>query len=368
MKKLLLIGIGLLISALIVAQVAVNPQLPPSGLRIKSQLWNLSLVNTTNGSLNVKVEMTMTDLSNNQRILSAVTNSFLLPRGMKQMQASNMMPINYNLVSAGYNVDASQDGFLPIGVFNICYTVINMNNDAHGGVAEACEAIEIEPVSPPQLVVPVDSEYVTMERPVFNWLPPTPAMLFTSLIYDWTLTEVYPGQTATEALQQNIPVLKQQNVRGNHLQYPISSPPLEKEKLYAWGVVAKNNSTPVGNSDVWTFRLQTKNTPTVNKAEYYVRLKREEDASFVVCDGLLRFEYFNEVNDSNVQVNVFDITKSRHESIKIPNANQVVRFGQNYLQMNLKTNQFKQEHIYLLELINARKEKWYLKFEYRKQD
>jgi hypothetical protein len=364
MKKLVLIVSSFLPAVFSFGQVALNPQIPPSGLRVKSQLWNLSLVNTSTATLQVRVEMTMTDVSNNQRVLSGVSNSIVLPRGMKQLQPSNLSPIVYNMIGAGYNIDPNPDGFLPLGIFNVCYTVINMNSDAHGAIAEACETAEIDAISPPQLVLPADKDTVTIDRPLFNWLPPSPTISFNGLLYDWTLTEIAPGQTAIEALQVNNPVLRMQNVRTNHFQYPISSPPLEKEKIYAWGVVAKNNTAPVASSDVWTFSLSSKKLTPISS--YYYQLKKGEDGSLVLCNGQLHYEYMNEANDKNVQISVYDITASRHEFVfesKLP-----LRFGQNLLQLELKKGKYTDKHTYLLELINSRQEKWYLKFEYRKPD
>ncbi len=60
------------------AQVVMQPQAPPLGLTIKPQLWNLALVNGTKESLDVRIEMVMTDISNNQRVLSASTRRFFI--------------------------------------------------------------------------------------------------------------------------------------------------------------------------------------------------------------------------------------------------------------------------------------------------
>ena len=205
MSKRIAFIIALFISALANGQVIVNLQLPPMGLSIKSQLWNLSLINTGTGDINVQVEMTMTDVSNNQRVLTGLSKNFVLPRGVKQVQATDVMPIIYTVGAPGYNLDGNPAGFLPIGIFNICYSIIKINNDGAERLGEECQTIEIEPLSPPQLVIPHDSEHVETTRPFFTWLPPSPYNLFNNLQYDWILVEVQPTQNAATALQQNIP-------------------------------------------------------------------------------------------------------------------------------------------------------------------
>jgi hypothetical protein len=368
MRIALLVWISLLLGATLKAQVTLNLQVPLSGLRLKSQLWSIALVNAAPENQNVQLEMTLTDVSTNQRILTGVTCFFSLPPGMKQLQPGDIMPVRYHVVASGYNMDNSPEGFLPVGIFTVCYTLSKINGDAVQAVAEACEPIEVEPLSTLQLILPADSEYVESARPVFSWTPLLPSNLFNSLTYDWVVVEVYPSQSAKEAIEQNVPLVKQLSIPSTHLQYSQASPPLDASKVYAWGVVAKNNINPVSSSETRTFRVKPNPQTASGNADYDAKLNRQEDASFVICNGLLRYEYRNEINDSVVTVSVFDITGSLHEAVKLEKE-EAVLFGQNRLQMNVgASRRFKDKHVYLLQLTNSQKEKWYLKFEYRKKD
>ncbi|WP_315819555.1 hypothetical protein [Paraflavitalea speifideaquila] len=62
-------------------QVVLNLQLPPLGLTIKPQLWNLSLINTSQQDMQVRIEMIMTDVATNQRVLTGTSKLIHLPRG-----------------------------------------------------------------------------------------------------------------------------------------------------------------------------------------------------------------------------------------------------------------------------------------------
>src|SRR5688500_13198285 len=223
-KKGLLFCIVLSLTVGMQAQVIMNLQLPPVGLTLKPQLWNFSLVNSGHGRVNVRVELIVTDVSTNQRILTGTSNLFVLAVGAKQVRPADVMPVTYSIGSPGYSVDPSPDGFLPIGIFNICYSVINQNNDAQETLSEECETVQIEPVSPPQLILPADNEPVLVTRPLFTWLPPSPFNSNNSLLYDWVLVEVQPTQSAADAIQQNIPVLAQRNMAVASIQYPLSMP------------------------------------------------------------------------------------------------------------------------------------------------
>jgi len=367
MRKFLIFLVSLLLVSRIQSQVMLTVQLPPQGVTIKSQLWNFTLINTSE-DIKVKMEIVVTDASNNLQVFTGVTRVFNLPKGTRQFRFTDVMPVNYNIVNPGYGVDPNPDGFLPIGVFNVCYSVIKVINDAFEPLTEECEVIDIEPISPPQLLTPVDSEYVEVTRPFFTWLPPAPINLFNALNYDWVLVEVMNMQSGAEAVQQNIPLYQQINLKSTNYQLPISGMELDTGKVYAWRVVAKNGSSSVANSEVWTFRIIKRfaNTPAKIVAGSYAKLRREEDGTMITCYGKVQYEYLNEINSSSLQVRLFDLSSQTRKQITLESSTQQIKYGQNFIDLDLSDiTGMKSGRIYLLELINAKGEKWYLKFQYR---
>lgn len=368
MKQKLLLIIVLMMVARLQAQVVITLQLPPLGLTIKPQLWNMSLINTTGASMNARLQMVMTDASTGQTVLTATTPNFLVTAGAKVINANTVSPVTYT-AGAGYTIDANPNGFLPVGVYNICYTITKWTNDASEPIADECVTAEVEPVSPPQLIQPGDSDQVIFRRPFFTWLPPTPYNTFSNLLYDYVLVEVQPTQSAADAIQQNIPVLLQSNISFTSLQYPLSMPELDTSKLYAWRVTAKNNLSPIANSEVWSFRIQKLSSDTFKSAGkgYYTQLRREEDASYVITGSMLRFLYLQEFNSNSVQVNITDISTTVHQTVQLDSSSLTVKYGANYLSLDLDGKGLTNKHMYLLDVTNERNEHWFLKFEYRLQ-
>lgn len=368
MKQKLLLIPGLIMGLSIKAQVVITLQLPPLGLTIKPQLWNMSLINTTGASMTAQLTMVMTDAGTGQTVLTATSPTFLLPTGAKAINANSVAPLAYT-VGAGYTVDANANGFLPVGVFNICYTLTRWSNDVSDQVAEECVTAEVEPISPPQLVQPGDSDRIIVRRPLFTWLPPTPYNTFSNLRYDWLLVEVQSTQSAADAIQQNVPVLVQSNITFTNLQYPLSMPELDTGKTYAWRVTAKNNGSPIANSEVWSFRLQqfTNDTFHASNTGYYAQLRRSPDASYIISSPVLRFSYLHELNSASVAIKITDISNATHSQVQLDSNSLAVKYGANYLSLDLSENGLIHKHLYLLELTNDRNEHWYLKFEYRQQ-
>lgn len=351
------------------AQVVINPQLPPGGLTVKSQLWNLSVVNTANGSIQAQVELSMIDAANNQTVMTATTRVMDLPKGMRQLHAGEAAPVTYNVLSADYHLDGSADGFLPVGTFQLCYSVIRVDLETSERVAEDCETVVIEPVSPPQLVNPPDSGETDLTHPLFNWLPPSPYQLFTNLTYDFSLVEVQPMQTAAEALQQNMPLDGQGHLTTATLQYPASLPALDTGKLYAWQVTARSGNAEVARSEVWSFRVKIP-PPDAAKTSpgYYTRLQQGDALGLTVCYGILRFEYLNETNDRQAPFRIYDISLPGRKEVLLDSALIDLHYGEHLGQLDLARGHILQDkHVYLFELINSRKEHWFIKFQYHHQ-
>jgi hypothetical protein len=371
MKQLFFFILSLACGVYAKTQVTMSIQLPPAGLTLKPQLWQLSLVNSGSTTMTVRVELIVREVSTSQIVFSGSSRPFSLAKGARQFIQRDMSPISYQYGNPGYRIDPNPDGFLPIGAFNICYTLLHLNSDAPETLAEECETIEIEPVGPPQLTLPEDEAQLIVRKPVFVWTPPTPFNSYSSLLYDLVLAEVNPLQSPADAIQQNLPILVKQNIQTALFQYPLSLPPLDTGKVYAWRITAKNNLSPIANSEVWTFTLReaTKDSVATKQSGYFARLQPRQDGTSFISDGILRFEYSNYVNSPAVDISITDISGKAREQLKLDSASYSVKYGQNFMQMDLRKNGgLKNGHVYLLELTNSQKEKSYLKFEYRKPD
>jgi hypothetical protein len=366
MRQKLLLILVLLMGECLQAQVVVTLQLPPLGLTIKPQLWNMAFVNTSGASVAVEIQMVMTDVGTGQMVLTATTPSIILPAGTKVINAGMVSPVTYT-AGAGYNIDANPNGFLPVGVYNICYTITRWTNDVSDQVADECVTAEVEPISPPQLMQPGDSDRVIVRRPFFTWLPPTPYNAFSNLLYDFLLVEVQPTQSGADAIQQNIPVYLQSNISFTSLQYPLSMPELDTGKIYAWRVTAKNNLSPIANSEVWSFTIQqpVSDTVRISNKGWYVSLRRSPDASYAISGSMLRFLYQHELNSPSVHIKVTDVSKSTQQNVPLDSSVLAVKYGANYVDLDLGNSGLVNKHMYVLTLVNDRNEVWYLKFEYR---
>lgn len=353
------------------AQVLVNIQVPSTGIMQKSQLWNLSLTNTSAVPLSIHIELMMIERSNSQQVLSASTPVIVLPVGFTQITNSILQPIQYNLLSSAYVMDANPAGLLPIGDFEVCYNILNHYSDAVDRIAEQCQDILIEPIAPPLLMLPSDQSTADQKNPLFTWLAPMPSFLFTQLKYDLDIVEVMSFQTATDAMQQNIPILQQKGIAGTSLLYPAGNAyQLQPQKQYAWRIIARNNEALVSQSEVWSFKVGESSLSKSMTGQFpYAKLQKTDIGGYAVFSNELKFDYLNETGDKKWMLKVIDLTSSMRETIPIDMDSIRLNRGQNLVKIDFSNDKrFLSGGFYLLEITNTRKEVWRLRFQFKRTE
>lgn len=352
-------------------QVIVTPQLQGNGVLQKQQLWDMLLTNSGTTSVMGHIQVVLGDNSTGQPILTGTGKTFSIAPGNLMINAAMMEPIQYTQLNGTYVIDPGPNGFLPLGNFSVCISYFRHESEAVQQIAEECQFIEVEPLSPPQLVMPWNESEQTEKTPLFTWLPPSPASFFSSLNYDLDLVEVFSGQSPSDAIQQNLPLLHQANIIPTSLLYPASAPALEFDKRYAWRISANSNGAVVSRSDIWDFTIKKEITSTTVKTNNlpYVKLSAGEQSAFALQVNYLKFEYVNEANDSTWNIKIYDLSMPSQDTVSIAWDSIPIKYGQNLVSRDIrKEQQFVDKHFYLLELKNQWGEQWRLKFEFRREE
>lgn len=371
MRKIFVLLFAVCFSVVVQAQVLVNLQLPVIGLSTKNQLWNMVLVNTGRETIQLRGSLIFTDQATNQVVMTASTSEFKLSAGSHVFQVADFSPIIYSIVNSSYGVDNNPNGFLPVGHFTVCYQFDRFVSDTYEKFVEECEMVEVEPVSPPQLIFPEDQAVLEFPQPVFSWLPPAPMNYFSQLSYDLRLVKLVGMQLPSDAIQQNIAIFSQQNIHTLSLAYPTSLPALDTGATYAWQVTAKNNNREVAKSDIWAFMVKKFNAAEdkLIRNGFYAKLKNADGpVNYFLCSGKLQLAYDNYTDDDSVAV---AITNLSNQKTKMSLDSEYIRLkrGLNFIEIDLKTrNAFSNDHIFEFELINSRGEKWIGRFFLRRKD
>jgi len=359
-KQRFLFSLLILVTMTSRAQITMTLQVPPVGVLVKNQLWNMVLVNTDSRRLPVVITLVLLDQKTNQPVLTGTTLPFMLDHGAKQIQAKDLGPIQYTYDGPAALGNRDPNGLLPVGNYQACYTVVA--NTKSSLRVENCIQLAVDPMSPPLLNTPADEGKIYTPNPQFTWLPPTPAGIFSDLSYALVLVEVLPGQGKADAVEQNIPVYSGGLIRNLYLNYASSYASLDTGRLYAWRIVAMNAGLPAAMSEIWTFHVVTPPLTGVSKLiGTYFDLKRGLDPSVASATGSLQVSYDNVPADTVIH---YTITGLDDPGNPIMQEGQLpLKRGRNMLDVAFSRSAgYAGKKVYLFQVVNSRKETWTLKF------
>jgi hypothetical protein len=331
------------------AQITLVLQVPPTGVMLKNQLWNMALVYAGSGSISVTVQLTLLDAKNGQPVMTAQSRPVLLTKGTNAENVRTVGPIAYNYLSSIFNVDRNPNGFLPVGDYKACYVIAQV---VHGGnaITQDCVPVEVQPLSPPQLNLPADTATVPTAYPQFSWLPPTPVNLFSNLTYTMAIVAVNSGQSPYEAIQQNIPVYSIGNYRDAVHVYPASNAPLDTATLYAWRVIAMNEGQFIAQSEVWTFKLaKTRPAPLTVPNGNYIPLRASNQPATnpsVLTGGVIGFKYYSFEKDHATTISIYG------PNGLMTTLQETIVYGENYLSYPINGS-FQQGKLYRIQLTDS---------------
>jgi hypothetical protein len=353
-----LLWLLLLTSTALKAQVSMTVQVAPEGIIQKPQLWNFLVVNNENAPVQVKISLSMTDVQTNDPVLTASSAAVFVNSGATPLLAANLSPIQYEYLSSRVT-DPDPNGFLPIGQYQVCYTLFVYGHIGFEEASQECISVFVEPISPPMLSLPFDGSEDETTTPQFSWLPPAPLNMFNNLTYDFKLVEVAEGQTATEAIQQNMPVYTVSNHPDIFLNYPSSHTPLDTGKVYAWQVFANNNNVYAAQSEVWTFKPATILSDTISKEliQYFVFKEFDEQQPiYSIKTNKISFKFYSWMQAGTANF----LIKDEGENIVSDKQINII-YGDNYITFPLEFSPVA-EKVYTISMKDEEERLYTIKF------
>lgn len=355
----MLVALCTIIVQIVTGQITLQPSIPASGILQKSQLWNLLVLSQNTETVSCRIELVLRERLSGQEMLTATTTSFAVSKGGKQLSIGNLTPIQYSGLSR--TAAKASDAFLPAGSYIACYDLV-ADDEKAGRLASECVSFDVDPLSPPMLSFPTDSTLISTQPSQFSWIAPTPAQMFEDLNYNVLFAEILPGQKPTEAIQENLPFYTEHAVRGNVLSYAGSYRSFEKDKWYAWQVVALDHNGYAAKSEVWIFKIKEESaTERVIKATPFVKMKTTNPDMAIAPNGILKLSYHNSLTDTMLQLSVKDMrdtSAANGEKINIQ-----LSQGENLIQYDLRKKMpVKEEGVYKACFENSAGERWELLF------
>lgn len=326
------------------AQVTVNVQLPPAGMIQKDQLWNLVVVNNSSDVIDVILSVDLQDAETGQTVLSGSGRSLLLGRGVKTISVRDVQPVLYNYQASGFT-----GTFIPLGSYVARYRVYR-NSEEPQPLAEESVQLNISPLSPPLLTLPVDHDTLATAYPIFNWLPPAPVAMFSSLSYDIAVAEVMADQSPAEAILYNTPVYTGHNLKAAYHVYPSGYAKLKEGQQYAWQVTARNDLNYAAQTEVWAFTVAPPDSvkkPVSNAA--YVLLSHSNTGISYINDPTLLVKYYSFDKAHQAVIRFYSGNNTLVQEIS-----KQIAYGDNFLRFDL-SHQFRKGEVYSIRITDQQK-------------
>jgi hypothetical protein len=344
--------VALLVLALFsYAQVTIQAPYPAAGLVQLNQLWNLTLVNGTTTPIDGRVEMVLKDRESGIELLTATSSMFTIPKGSVSLNINKLSPVQYNWLAM--DPSGALNSLLPSGNYIVCYSFTRILAEKQDQLAEECASFDVERLSPPMLIFPGDSALLDAYPGQFTWTPPAPAGMTRHLHYEIIITEIKEGQKADEAIQSNVSFYNEGHVVNNFMTYPAALPAFEKEKWYAWQIVARDDKNYAGKSEVWVFTVKKKNPlDMIIKGTPYIRMKTDMQETGIAPNGFLKLSYFNRSNDSTATIFISDLSSGNEKKPRSVTIRIIP--GENQIMINIKKLiSFSEQSTYKAEIISS---------------
>lgn len=311
------------------AQFSIQPLNPPAGNGIRSELWNVLLINATSEERAVRLEVTVQDLTSVQDVITGRTRSIPLKPGASAINMSALEPIQYTGLLASQSSLATSV-ILKVGTYRLCYTLTDDSEDNKSVYARECVGYEVQPLSPPQLIFPPDQSEQSVRSLQFNWIPPAPLEVFDQLTYTFLVTPIKGAVNATSAIQENTPLFTRTESQPS-ININPSTVAFEDGQFYAWQVLAYDRKQFAAKSEVWTFKYVNQTLQErVLASTPYLKLNGPIDQVATAPDGFLKLSYQRTSDDSVASIR---ISSSRNDkTIQIPLS---LNRGENLWQVNL---------------------------------
>jgi hypothetical protein len=205
-----------------------------------------------------------------------------------------------------------RSGSFPEGDYEYCYEISFQHSD--NPPMEQCFSYTLAPFAELNLIDPYNQDKICDKRPVLTWQPLIPAILGSR--YQLVLTEIKDGQSPTEALNYNLPIINQSNLSSPVLPYPPIARELQNKKKYAWQVTAYKDQTILNRSDIWEFTIDCQDS--VKKVIDDGGYRNIEDllkGNFYIAKGYIKFAL----------VNPYEAQKLKYEITSINNINKKIK-------------------------------------------
>ncbi|GEM_PF-2327005 len=233
------------------AQVNVYLFKPPPTMWHVEDLWDLTLTNTQNETLEVYLKASITSAQDGEIFYGTSAVFTLPPLYSGRVDPRSLEPADIGYANDEYKEYVRRTGKMREGTYQICVFVFDTDLDIE--IGRDCYNQIIMDLSPPELISPFDESVISDPFPIFIWMPPMTLSPGFFVSYRIRIVELLDGQEPIEAMESNPAWFVEKGIRSTSFQFPISARSMMPGMRYAWQVTCENEKEKIiiGKSEVW---------------------------------------------------------------------------------------------------------------------
>ncbi|MEO3404976.1 DUF928 domain-containing protein [Mucilaginibacter sp. CAU 1740] len=323
----------------------INVQfVPETNGRNLNGLLNCRIINQVQPA-RVTLTITVTERQSGT-VCKIVTPGFSLPTGSNPIPLAAARGAMIQFSDNRLGQLTSRSRIFQEGDYEYCYEISFEHSD--NAPLEQCFSYTLAPFSELNLIDPYDEDVICDKRPVLTWQPLVPAI--PGARYRLTLTEIKKGQSATEALNYNLPLIDQANLISPVLTYPPIAKELQNKKKYAWQVTAYMDQTILNRSEIWQFKVDCADTAkTVRDDHIYRDIEDLAGGNYYVARGYVKFALVNSYQEQKLIYRVYALEDQDKKIRGLPAVK--IQNGRNQVIIDLTGNSaFKKGQFYIMEI------------------
>lgn len=333
-----------------IAQIDLSLSEPIANQLKLADMFSVTISNNTGAEMQVSLDGLL-KTRRGEIYVKGKSNSFSLKQGITSINPSTL---NISYTFFRQNIQTGSD--IPYGEYVLCSTL----NDGGMGVNQ-CIEFSVQPLTPPFLTYPENAAIIEQNSPVFMWQAPAPILRGQTILYDFSLVQILPNQTCSQASMMNNKIYFDKNLEQTQLVYPLSAIQLDTGKKYCWQVLAKTNEYSIGQTEVWEFSLRNPITKEKEKPQPFIVLKKELDAAvYQATNGKLNLLFQEPYTSKDMVYELVDLktnTALETECLK----NKIKRLGDNQFEFDFNNCQLA-KGTYKLIVYNEKKDAFTAKF------
>lgn len=279
------------------------------------------------------------------KVVSIVTQPFPIVPGNNTVPSAAVRSASIQMGNSAVANFVRMNGYFPQGNYEYNYSVISAVVTEEIIVDQVFEQ-EVLPPAPLDLIEPYNEDKICEKRPLLTWQPSMPTIMGT--MYELLMVEIKDRQSPVEALNYNLPIVKQKGIMTAMLLYPPSSKDLTEGKQYAWQVTAYKDQTVINRSEVWSFKLDCKAEEVmVEDDNGYRDIDDLFKGNFYIAHGAVKFTLVNSYKEQLLKYTITCITDPQQKLRALPKIK--LTRGKNKIKIDLSANfSFKDGYSYLI--------------------